>query len=182
MAVSLDGLDANLRAAALALDGVVRDNGRVGKFTSTVRSRAEQSRLYRRFLAGLSQFPALPPGQSAHEYGLAFDYIVEPLSADTQQQLGEIWQSWGGGWSPTDAVHFELPGASDFALAAARAIAGPQSILSRGSEALAYAADFYFGSNVAGLMRLIPGLSQNQALQLLSQPFETFQKLILSFG
>src|SRR5260370_8611609 len=26
---------------------------------------------------------------------------------------GATWQSWGGAWNPGDAVHFELPGASD---------------------------------------------------------------------
>jgi hypothetical protein len=27
--------------------------------------------------------------------------------------VGYTWQSWGGGWSGADAIHFELPGASE---------------------------------------------------------------------
>jgi hypothetical protein len=27
--------------------------------------------------------------------------------------VGYTWQQWGGGWNPADAVHFELPGASE---------------------------------------------------------------------
>jgi len=31
--------------------------------------------------------------------------------------VGYTWQSWGGGWNGADAVHFELPGASERARA-----------------------------------------------------------------
>jgi hypothetical protein len=30
--------------------------------------------------------------------------------------VGATWVSWGGGWSGADAVHFELPGASAWAV------------------------------------------------------------------
>jgi hypothetical protein len=84
------------------------------RVTSTLRTRAEQTRLYRRYLEGLSQFPAAPPGRSAHEYGYALDIVCSPLEAN--YDLGAFWQEAGGVWSPKDIVHFEYPGfnASDF--------------------------------------------------------------------
>jgi len=36
---------------------------------------------------------------------------------DALADVGYTWQSWGGGWNGADAVHFELPGASDRARA-----------------------------------------------------------------
>lgn len=177
MAISLDVLDPGLRDGALALDGAVRESGLQGRFTSTLRTSAEQTRLYRRFLAGASQFPAAPPGASAHEYGLAFDYVVQPY--DVQPQLGALWRSWGGGWSQSDAIHFELPGASAAVLEAYNR-SQPQSAGAGISSLITKATDFYLGSNVAGLLRLIPGLSKSEALAALSSPYETFQKWLIS--
>ncbi len=75
------------------------------RITSVTRSRAKQALLYRRFLAGQSQFPAAPPGRSKHEFGLAFDMVTEPFSAlDT---LGSWWKQLGGIWHPSDRIHFE---------------------------------------------------------------------------
>jgi len=177
--VSLHALDPGLRDAALQLDAAVRQSGLQGRFTSTLRTRAEQTRLYRRFLAGGSQFPAVPPGASAHEYGLAFDYVVSPY--EVQPQLGAMWLSWGGGWAESDAVHFELPGASkavyDFYT---KSQAPRDSIGADLTNVVTQATDLYFGSNVAGLLRLIPGLSKNQALEALSSPYESFQKWLIS--
>ena len=78
--------------------------------TSTLRSTSEQRRLFDRYQRGLSKFPAAPPGQSAHEYGLAFD-----LTCQDQELAGRTWLEWGGFWSPADYVHFELPGATAWA-------------------------------------------------------------------
>jgi hypothetical protein len=36
--------------------------------------------------------------------------VVSPM--DALADVGYTWQTWGGGWNPSDAVHFELPGAS----------------------------------------------------------------------
>jgi LAS superfamily LD-carboxypeptidase LdcB len=44
--------------------------------TSTYRSKSLQRRLYNRYKAGESRWPAAKPGQSAHNYGLAFDSTV----------------------------------------------------------------------------------------------------------
>src|SRR5712691_1218895 len=81
------------------------------RITSTVRTRSEQARLYRRFLAGQAGYPVVPPGFSAHEYGEAFDMVVTPMAA--LADVDYTWQTWGGGWSGADAVHFELPGATE---------------------------------------------------------------------
>jgi hypothetical protein len=75
-----------------------------GQLTSTRRTRAEQTQLYAAFLRGESRFPALPPGHSKHELGLAFDYVA-PIAI--LRQMGALWQSVGGGWSESDAIHFE---------------------------------------------------------------------------
>lgn len=81
------------------------------RVTSARRSRAEQSRLYARFLRGESHgIPALPPGQSMHEKGRAFDLArpsVDPFTDDLLPQLGALWNSWGGRWHSSDPVHFE---------------------------------------------------------------------------
>jgi len=45
--------------------------------TSARRTWEEQSELYKDFLAGRSVYPANRPGDSAHEYGLAWDSVVE---------------------------------------------------------------------------------------------------------
>jgi hypothetical protein len=39
--------------------------------------------------------------------------VVSPLEA--LADVGATWIQWGGGWSGSDAVHFELPGASEYA-------------------------------------------------------------------
>jgi len=72
--------------------------------TSARRSRAEQRALYARYLRGESRFPVAPPGTSKHERGLAFDLVTEP---DVNDQLGRIWNTWGGYWTPSDRVHFQ---------------------------------------------------------------------------
>jgi hypothetical protein len=110
---SLDDLDPDLSVFARALLNAAGAAGLQPKITSTVRTHSEQRRLYNRFLAGQSGFPVVPPGYSAHEYGWAFDMVVSPM--DALADVGYTWQQWGGGWNPADAVHFELPGASESA-------------------------------------------------------------------
>jgi len=111
MAASLDALVAELREYARALVDAAGAAGLQPRITSTVRGHSEQRRLYNRFLAGTSGYPVAPPGSSAHEYGEAFDLVVSPMEA--LADVGYTWQTWGGGWNPADAIHFELPGASD---------------------------------------------------------------------
>jgi len=111
MAARLDLLVPELRDAARALVDAASAAGLQPRVTSTLRSRAEQTRLYRRYLAGQAGYPVVAPGTSAHEYGMAFDMVVSPMEA--LADVGYTWQTWGGGWNPGDAIHFELLGATD---------------------------------------------------------------------
>jgi hypothetical protein len=121
MGASLDGLVDELRDAARELDAAVWSSGLQGRFTSTYRSHSEQERLYRAYIAGRHPFPVAAPGTSAHEYGEAFDYLVTP--SEYQRDVGLTWVSWGGEWGGSaDVVHFELPGASARAIAAAKSL------------------------------------------------------------
>lgn len=111
MGASLDALDPELRGAAVEFVQWLGGQGVQPRVTSTLRSRSEQNRLYRRYLQGISSFPALPAGYSAHEYGWAFDLVVSPY--DYQEAVGAAWLEIGGSWGGRrDPVHFELPGAS----------------------------------------------------------------------
>ncbi len=108
---SLEALIPELRDAAKALVDLAGRAGVGPRLTSTLRTHMEQEKLYRRYLAGLSRFPAAPPGTSAHEYGYAFDLLVE--GDQNQFDLGSVWQSWGGIWGGArDPIHFQLPGFS----------------------------------------------------------------------
>ena len=127
MGASLASLVPELRDAAAALVDACGVAGLLPQITSTRRSHSEQRRLYSRFLAGKSGYPVAPPGTSAHEYGEAFDLVVTPMEA--LADVGYTWQTWGGGWNPADAIHFELLGASQ--LAAQR---GQQNIVQRVAE------------------------------------------------
>jgi len=108
---SLNGLVPEMQKAARELDAGVHASGLQGRFTSTLRTYAEQKRLFDRYQRGEAEFPAAPPGTSAHEYGYAFDYVVSPW--DYQEDVGAAWESgWeyfeGGTWGGSkDPVHFE---------------------------------------------------------------------------
>jgi len=95
---------------ASALVDAAAEAGLSPRVTSTLRTRAEQTRLYRRFLAGMSPLPAAPPGSSAHEFGFALDVVVTPYEA--LSDLGAYWEDLGGIWGGrfNDPVHFEFPG------------------------------------------------------------------------
>ncbi len=80
--------------------------------TSTRRSKAEQTRLYERYLRGESLLPAAPPGSSLHELGIAID-IVFPgdeelaVAVDAAADFGLRWAG------PGDPVHFDDPEATE---------------------------------------------------------------------
>jgi len=123
MGGSLNDLSPDLRDYARALVDAAAAAGLQPRITSTVRTHSEQGRLYRGFLANPGRaYPVAPPGQSAHEYGEAFDMVVTPMAA--LADVGYTWKSWGGGWDGHDAVHFELPGASERARAKSPLVAG----------------------------------------------------------
>lgn len=78
------------------------------RVVSTYRSWGEQQRLYDRYRQGLSEYPAAPPGQSLHNYGLAFDLVTTvPGGLD---RLGPMWERVGGRWGGRfgDAPHFDV--------------------------------------------------------------------------
>lgn len=171
MGASLDSLDPGLAFAARALASAVAEAGGQFRFTSTLRSHSEQTRLFRRHLQGLSPYPVAPPGTSAHEYGWAFDAVTSPW--EWQADVGQVWQSWGGVWGARgDPVHFELPGASAAAKVAVR---------EPGSEAekvFAASLDLVLGflpgigqaELFATVLRLFPGWSESELLDFLSGP------------
>jgi hypothetical protein len=98
-----DGLIPGLGYYAGWLYTFARAQGLDPRVTSVRRTSAQQEALYRRYLAGQSQFPAAPPGRSLHERGLAFDMVTK----DQGRTTGPIWNQMGGRWSPSDWVHYE---------------------------------------------------------------------------
>ena len=103
-----------LRPYAEALLSALQDAGLSPRVTSTLRTVAEQKRLYETYIKGNSKYPAAAPGWSPHNQGWAFDISVNDDSwlADA----GELWESWGGTWGGrfSDPIHFELGGASAY--------------------------------------------------------------------
>jgi LAS superfamily LD-carboxypeptidase LdcB len=75
--------------------------------TSARRVQAEQQRLYAQYLAGRSSYPVAAPGQSAHQYGVAWDSTVPPAQQETWNAVRRAF-----GWLvPTnDLIHAEVPG------------------------------------------------------------------------
>lgn len=77
------------------------------RVTSGFRSLEEQAELRRRFLQGRSRFPANAPGDSAHNFGLAWDSQVPPEFMPWWIALRE----WIGFCVPSnDAIHAEVCG------------------------------------------------------------------------
>jgi LAS superfamily LD-carboxypeptidase LdcB len=110
---TLNKLDPRFRPAAQTLLRVARQLDARFTVTSARRSRADQVRLYTRWVRGESPFPALPPGRSQHERGLAVDLArlgVAPQDDQLLAELGAAWRGAGGVWGGSvDPVHFEAP-------------------------------------------------------------------------
>ena len=176
---SLSELDPELVPWANQLVGEASARGYSPRVTSTVRTHGEQARLYRRFVAGTWPYPVAPPGQSAHEYGWAFDMVTEPF--DALAELGALWESWGGTYGGSrDRVHFELPGASASLRNVVSGYGDQQPAASPGALAktLAAAADFALGLVPGmGVVELAAtlvswGFPSNQVAKFLSGPVE----------
>lgn len=122
MSANIDALIPEFQPYAAELVRLAGQAGFQPRVTSTRRSSSEQKRLYDRYLAGQSTLPAAPPGRSAHEYGYAIDIAL----ADPQDSfdLGDLWTSNGGIWSPKDWVHYEYPGFRQVAGSATGPVAG----------------------------------------------------------
>jgi len=108
VSASLRGLDRRFRPWADYLLAVARASGFGVRVTSGFRSMAEQQRLYDLRQAGSHPLPVAPPGRSFHNYGLAFDAVVE-YPPGGQAALGRFWESLGGRWGgDRDPVHFSI--------------------------------------------------------------------------
>lgn len=101
------GLHPHLRPYFVALVVAAQRADRSARVTSARRSTGEQTRLYRRFLAGRASFPVAPPGRSKHEQGRAIDIVARP---EVLRGLGLAWERLGGRWGGRfkDPIHFEL--------------------------------------------------------------------------
>jgi D-alanyl-D-alanine carboxypeptidase len=108
LSADIEQLIPDLRPYARDLVAAAGAAGFIPQITSTLRSRTQQTRLYRDYLRGGRGFPVAPPGTSAHEYGYAFDMVTSPMEA--LWECGQYWKQLGGLWGPGDAVHFEYPG------------------------------------------------------------------------
>lgn len=74
--------------------------------TSVWRSWEEQDALYKRWLNGGSVYPANPPGQSAHEYRMAWDSTVDPVYQGWWDYVREL----AGFYVPSnDRIHAAVP-------------------------------------------------------------------------
>ncbi len=178
MSASLNSLIPEFRPWAAALVNAAASAGLQPRVTSTRRSHAFQARLYRRFLAGQSQFPVAPPGTSSHEFGYALDLIISPYDLSLFKELGDLWNSWGGIWGGAfnDPIHFEYPG---FSVAPA-VHASP--VVSTVAEAIDLIIGFAPGIGevelAAELLKL--GFPSSAILQFLSSPVLYAAKKLLS--
>lgn len=176
---SLDALIPELIEPARALIDLAGRAGVQPRITSTLRTHAEQERLYRRFRQGLNAYPVAPPGTSAHEYGYAFDLVVS--GEENQRDLGSIWQQWGGIWGGLgDPVHFEYPG---FSLSDHFQTPFREKVKATAQSTSASVADFVLGfvpglgqaEMIATVAELL-GVPSSVALDLLSSPVSYVQK------
>jgi len=103
---SLRGLEPDVRALAECAFNVAHSYGLTPVVTSTFRSWAEQTVLRSKWEAGLSAFPANKPGESAHEYGLAFDSWVPD---DEMGLWVAVRRSVGLRVPDGDLIHAERP-------------------------------------------------------------------------
>lgn len=103
---SLRTLDPRLTPIAEEFVRILEANGITVTVTSALRSLDSQQKLYDRYLAGKSKFPAAPPGRSTHGVGIAFDLHLDPPLYD---EAGALWESWGLTWGGrfNDPIHFD---------------------------------------------------------------------------
>lgn len=152
------------------------------RVTSTRRTHAEQKRLYEKYLQGQSRFPAKPPGQSAHEFGYAFDMVVSPFEA--LGNVGYFWQQMGGVWGGSqDPVHFEYPGfvppAEDLRDSTANADCQWWQYFWT-PECKCKLVDARFGSMSAALAEI--GFPQSEILKILASPCSEILSTLRSYG
>jgi len=121
--LALRGMHRDLREPAEFALQVARLNGIDPTITSVTRSFTNQARLRSNFERCVAQgrfpsapncrFPANRPGDSAHNYGFAFDSVVP----GPQQATWDAIRRWVGWRVPdNDKIHAELPEWRQFVL------------------------------------------------------------------
>lgn len=105
MALNLTRVHPKLKTIARNLPKVAASQGLEVRITSGFRTRAVQAKLYRDYITGVSAYPANPPGQSAHEKGLALDILTTDVNklVSILSSVGLVWAGMG------DPIHFEIP-------------------------------------------------------------------------
>jgi len=104
--MALRGLDSRVRPYAEWAFEIARYYGIEPTITSTFRSWEEQTRLRSRWERGESAFPANRPGDSAHNFGWAFDSVV----GTEQQPLWDAIREYVGfEVLPNDIIHAQVP-------------------------------------------------------------------------
>lgn len=123
----LDGLHPDLRAKAEQLKAICKAAGLDIVFTQGLRSMAEQEAIYAQGRTKPGPIVShAKPGQSYHNYGLAFDIAIvkdgrvtwdDKVDVDEDDvpdyvEVGEIGEQlgmeWGGRWKRQDLPHFQL--------------------------------------------------------------------------
>jgi len=123
MSLALRGMHPDLREPAEFAMEVAHLNGITPQVSSVFRSFTTQARLRRNFESCVAagrfpsspncMFPANQPGDSAHNYGFAFDSVVPAA----QQPVWDAIRQWVGWRVPSnDLIHAELPGWRGFVL------------------------------------------------------------------
>jgi len=109
--MQLRGLDSRVRPYAEYAHQIAQYYGITPTITSTYRSWAEQIRLRTAWERGESRFPANRPGDSAHNYGWAWDSVVPEADQDLWD---EIRRYVGFEVLPNDIIHAQVPGWRNF--------------------------------------------------------------------
>jgi len=104
--MALRGLEPDIREQAECAFKLANVAGLSPVVTSVRRPWAEQQRLRERWERGESQFPANRPGDSAHQYGLAFDSWVPD---EHMACWVDIRRSVGLSVPAGDLIHAERP-------------------------------------------------------------------------
>lgn len=114
--IALRGMREDLRPWAEYAVALGRWYGIPVTITSVRRTWSEQATLYGRYRDALEngsfpsarvRYPANAPGDSAHQYGMAFDSTVPP---ELQPEWNWIRNAIGWSVPSNDAIHAELPG------------------------------------------------------------------------
>jgi len=104
--MQLRGLDSRVRPYAEYAHRIANYYGIDPTITSTFRSWEQQQTLRSRWERGESAFPANRPGDSAHNYGWAWDSVVPPA----QQPLWNEIRRWVGfEVLENDIIHAQVP-------------------------------------------------------------------------